>query len=79
MLSTIIKLLTWVEHEIYKRFYPYYIEVSDSVKTWVLIFACITHTIISTITASSLRYIDYVVYLRMLRLMLNNYYNYYYL
>ena len=33
MLSTIVKLLTWVKHEIYKRFYSYYIEVLDSVKT----------------------------------------------
>ena len=36
MLSTIIKLLTWVEHEIYKRFYSYYIEVSDSIKSLVI-------------------------------------------
>ena len=37
MSSTIVKLLTWVEHEIYKRFHAYYIEVSDSVKTfWIL-------------------------------------------
>ena len=25
MSSTIVKLLTWVEHEIYKRFYSFYI------------------------------------------------------
>ena len=37
MSSTIVKLLTWVEHEIYKRFHAYYIEVLDSVKIfWVL-------------------------------------------
>ena len=36
-MNTIIKLLTWVEHEIYKRFHSYYIEVSDFVKTfWIL-------------------------------------------
>ena len=34
MLSTIVKLLTWVKHEIYKRFHSYYIEVSDSVKSF---------------------------------------------
>ena len=71
MLSTIIKLLTWVKYKIYKRFHSYYIEVSDSVKTQVLVSACITHTIISVITMSSLRYIDYVIYLLMLRLVLN--------
>ena len=37
MSSIIVKLLTWVKHEIYKRFHSYYIEVSDSVKTlWIL-------------------------------------------
>ena len=37
MSSIIVKLLTWVEHEIYKRFYSYYIEVSDFIKTlWIL-------------------------------------------
>ena len=34
--------------------------------------ACIACTIISAITASDLRYIDYAVYLRILRFMLNN-------
>ena len=34
MLNIIIKLLTWVKHEIYKRFYSYYIKVSDSVKSF---------------------------------------------
>ena len=34
MSSTIVKLLTWVKHEIYKRFHSYYIEVSDSVKSF---------------------------------------------
>ena len=30
-------MLTWVKHEIYKRFYSYYIKVSDSVKIfWIL-------------------------------------------
>ena len=36
MLSIIIKLLTWVKHEIYKRFHSYYIEVSDSVKSLII-------------------------------------------
>ena len=72
MLSTIIKLLTWVEHEIYKRFYSYYIEVSDFIKIQVFLSTCTACTIISAITASDLRYIDYVIYLLMLRLMLNN-------
>ena len=36
MLSTIVKLLTWVKYKIYKRFYSYYIEVSDSVKSLVV-------------------------------------------
>ena len=71
MLSIIVKLLTWVEHEIYKRFHSYYIEVLDSVKTQVLISACTAHTIISTIIASSLKYINCVIYLLILRLMLN--------
>ena len=71
MSSTIVKLLTWVEHEIYKRFYSYYIEVSDSVKTQVLISACTACTMIFAITASDLRYIDYAIYLLMLRLILN--------
>ena len=72
MLSIIIKLLTWVKHEIYKRFHSYYIEVLDFIKTQVLISACTTHTIISAITASSFRYMSYIIYLRMLRLVLNN-------
>ena len=71
MLSTIVKLLTWVEHEIYKRFHLYYIEVSDSVKIQVLISAHTAYTAIYTITASSLRYISYIIYLLILRLMLN--------
>ena len=71
MLSIIVKLLIWVKHEIYKKFYSYYIEVSDSVKTQVLTSACTTHTIISVITTSNLRYIDYAIYLLILRLMLN--------
>ena len=71
MSSTIVKLLIWVEHEIYKRFHAYYIEVSDSVKTQVLISTCTACTMISAITASDLRYIDCVIYLLMLRLMLN--------
>ena len=71
MLSIIIKLLIWVKYKIYKRFYSYYIEVSDSVKTQVLISACTACTVISTITISDLRYIDYTIYLRMLRLMFN--------
>ena len=70
-MSTIVKLLIWVEHEIYKRFYSYYIEVSDSVKTQVLTFAHTACTIISAITAIDLRYIDCAVYLLMLRLVLN--------
>ena len=71
MLSIIVKLLTWVKHEIYKRFYSYYIKVSDFIKTQVLISAYTAYTTISAITASSLRYIDYTIYLLMLRLMLN--------
>ena len=71
MLSTIVKLLTWVKHEIYKRFHSYYIEVLDSVKTQVLASACTVYTAISAITASNLRYIDCAIYLLMLRLMLN--------
>ena len=71
MLSIIVKLLTWVKHEIYKRFHSYYIEVSDFIKTQVLVSAHTAHTIIFTITASSLRYTDYAIYLLMLRLMLN--------
>ena len=71
MSSTIVKLLTWVKHEIYKRFHSYYIEVSDSVKTQVLASACTACTMISAITMSSFRYISYTVYLRMLRLVLN--------
>ena len=71
MLSIIIKLLTWVKHKIYKRFHSYYIEVSDSVKIQVLVSAHTACTVISAITASSLRYIDYTVYFLMLRLMLN--------
>ena len=34
MSSIIVKLLTWVEHKIYKRFHSYYIEVLDSVKSF---------------------------------------------
>ena len=34
MLSTIVKLLTWVKYKIYKRFHLYCIEVSDSVKSF---------------------------------------------
>ena len=71
MSSTIVKLLTWVEHEIYKRFYSYYIKVLDSIKTQVLISTYIACTAISTITVNSFRYIDCAVYLLMLRLMLN--------
>ena len=71
MLSTIVKLLTWVKYEIYKRVHSYYIEVLDFVKTQVLTSACITCIAIFTITVSNLKYIDYAVYLRMLRLMLN--------
>ena len=71
MLNIIIKLLIWVEYEIYKRFYSYYIKVLDSVKTQVLASACTAHTIIFAITASSLRYIDCVIYLLILRLVLN--------
>ena len=63
MLSTIVKLLTWVEHEIYKRFHSYYIEVSDSVKTQVLMFAHTAHIVISAIIISSLKYIDCALYL----------------
>ena len=74
MSSTIVKLLIWVKYEIYKRFYSYYIEVSDSVKTQVLISAYTACTTIFTITASSLRYIDNITYLLILRLMLNNKY-----
>ena len=36
MLNTIVKLLAWVEYKIYKRFYSYYIEVSNSVKSLVV-------------------------------------------
>ena len=71
MSSIIVKLLTWVEHEIYKRFHSYYIEVLDSVKTQVLVFACTACTVISAITISSFRYIDYAIYLLILRLVLN--------
>ena len=73
ILSIIVKLLTWVKHEIYKRFYSYYIEVSDSTKTQVLMSACTTCTIISVITTSSLRYTGYAIYLKILRLILNSY------
>ena len=71
MSSIIVKLLTWVEHKIYKRFYSYYIKVLNSVKTQVLVSACTAYTVISAITASNLRYIDCAVYLLILRLMLN--------
>ena len=54
MSSTIVKLLTWVKHEIYKKFHSYYIEVSNFIKTQVLVSACTTCTAISAITVSNI-------------------------
>ena len=72
MLSTIIKLLTWVKYKIYREFHSYYIKVSDFVKTQVLISTYTAHIIISAITTSDFRYISYAIYLLILRLVLNN-------
>ena len=71
MLSTIVKLLTWVKYEIYKRFHSYYIEVSDFIKTQVLISTYTAHITISAIIINSLKYIDCIIYLLILRLVLN--------
>ena len=66
MLNTILKLLTWVKHEIYKRFYYYYIKVLNSVKIQVLASACTACTAITAITISDSRYISYAVHLLIL-------------
>ena len=54
--------MSWT-HQIYKRFDSVYIEASDSVKTCVLTMTHITHTAITTITVSSSKYYNYIVYL----------------